>query len=227
MQTSYKAGLAVAAFLFAAPIAHAQTTVFNTFGPGIGFDPNSYYDDLGPVQQPNQTDYTYQSLGFTFVPSASGALSSVMIALSTLSNVRSLGRTTDAHIFLSEDNGGVPGSLLESYTLANLPDTGTNYTPEVLTSALHPVLTAGTTYDLYVAEPGDEVDVWNLSSKQVFDRAFDSHSPNQPYSSLALPIEAGAFSIQVAAVPEASTTASFGLLLVLGMGGRFIASRKK
>ena len=54
--------------------------------------------------------------------------------------------------------------LLETFTLTGLPNFGGSYAPITFTSALHPLLTAGSTYYLYEAETGTEWNAWNVNS---------------------------------------------------------------
>lgn len=76
---------------------------------------------------------------------------------------------------------------------------------------------------MYEKETGTEYNDWGLNSIGETGPHLQSRNGN-PY--VISNQTQGAFSVQVAAVPEASTTISFGLLLALGMGGVMIARKK-
>lgn len=221
MLIQHKAGLrlALAGLVFAlgAAPAKAQTTVFSNFGPGVpAFDTVDRYVIAGPTSSFGSA--VSQGEGFTV--SASGYLSTINIALSND------GGPNNAHLFLADGSSGVPGLVLESFTLTGLPPAGTTYTPEVIISANNPFLTAGTTYYLYDAEPGAQVTEWNFNSQGEKGPHFRTRPDGSVNISTATQ---GAFSVQVnpAPVPEASTTVSLGLLLALGVSGLVIATKRR
>ena len=223
--TFAKAGLGLALALTAPATNAAPITAFSTFGPpGSMFASGTNYDGYIESGPTSATSPSYYSQGDEFSVSTSGALSTISIALTSISG------TNDAHLFIANDSGRVPGAILESLTLTNLPKfTTSSYTPEIITSVNHPFLTAGTRYFLYEAETGDEDNSWNICDR--LSQGFHTISTNGgPYSRpLAQGVEStpGAFSVQVDAVPEASTTVIFGLLLILGLCGSVLAARKK
>ncbi len=221
MSTLHKAGLGLAlaglALALSAPAALAQTTVFSNFGPGNTFGTSAYlsYGPTNPLAASNGTD----SQGEGFTASASGNLSTINIALQHYSG------TNDAHLFLANASGGVPGAILESFTITNLPIFGVSSSSLLITSTSHPLLTAGASYFLYEVETGNEAGAWSFNSIGETGPHLNSFN-SQPYTNQTA--TQGAFSVQVGApVPEASTTVSFSLLLALGLGGVIAGRRKK
>jgi hypothetical protein len=67
--------------------------------------------------------------------------------------------TDGAVISLLKDSGGVPGSLLESWTVTNLP-TGVPPTPTTVTDTQGVKLEAGKQYWVAVQPPGADTLVW-------------------------------------------------------------------
>ena len=213
--------LALIALAFAAPAAHAQTTVFSNFGPGNTFNTKQGWTEDGPNNLSAISLGFYFSQGESFTPTSSGSLSGFTIALFNGGD----GGTNDAHLFLADGSGGVPGAILESFTLTNLPSQlGATLTPDVVASVSHPFLAAGSTYFLYEKETGTESNDWGLNS--IGETGLHTVSRNGgPYVTTAQ--TQGAFSVQAAAVPEASTTVSLGLLFALGLSGLTLSVIKR
>jgi hypothetical protein len=183
--------------------ANAQT-VFDSFGPGDTFDTSIAYliDPIG-------------SLGFMFTPSFSGPLSSISIALSDNSSV-----VNSVDVFLTDSSA--PGTLpntLESWSLAGLPNYSVAYTPSLLASVAHPILTAGTTYTLYAKSTGDMT--WNRNTLGMTGNyVFSSNGTNFGAGS---GLAQGAFRVNLAS----SSAPEPGTLALLAIGGTIGVLRRR
>jgi hypothetical protein len=182
-----------------APLAQAQVlvNVFDNFGPGDTYDTIPAYTEgktflVGP---------TFSS-GEGFVPTVSGSLDSVTVAIGQNDLGPGNPRPNDLHLFLSDGSSGTPGPVLESFVVTGLPlkEVHKLDPPEVIPSILHPVLTAGNLYFLYDREPENENNGWaeNLTHAQGLHISSINDSP---YTSRIA--AQGAFRVTViAGVPE-------------------------
>jgi hypothetical protein len=149
--------------------------------------------------------YTINS-GFTqamhFTLTASATLTAIDLPIGYESG------TNLFNVQLRANNGGVPGAIIESIALSNLP-TAFNEPLAVATSALHPVLTAGTEYWVVVA-PGNASTngVWNWTSPLQTGTHASSADGGSTWTINAFGrTEISAFSIEGTAVaPEPSST---------------------
>ncbi len=125
----------IAFALAAASSAGAQLVVFNNFGPGDTYNALSGLTLVAPTLD-----------GYQFVPSASGKLDKIELALSHNSGPNL------AQVYLVGDSSGHPdtGNVLESWTTNSMPQFGNNNTPLVLPSVAQPMLSNGTPYWIYV-----------------------------------------------------------------------------
>ena len=122
---------------------------------------------------------------------------------------------SSADVSLMADSGGLPGAVLESFLIANLPPFGTNIQPlESAASVLSPHLLGGTQYWVAVILPNDAGSYWipNVTGNNGPEALQISGS------GWMLNIDStaeGAFRIngQQLATPEAAT----GSLLALGL----------
>lgn len=205
--------------LIALAPAHAQDTVFNSFGPGgpgKSFNPMSGHIETGP-----SSGFGTFSTAAGFSPSATGALSGVTVAFCYLFG------PDDAHLYLTNSfsNLGNPGAALASFVFTPPVAFGNAGGIVKLSSARHPVLTAGQNYYLYGLETGGEANVWNDSSSPVTGTVAYS-AGGEPYTSTtsAMP----AFDVQESnPVPESSSLAAMALMLALGAGIMVVAVKKK
>ncbi len=197
----------------------APQTIFTNFGPGNSYLSNNTLVEDGPSSTDASLEGDYYSQGEGFTPSVSGYLSSFNIALSNFDG------TDDAHLFLADGSSGVPGIILESFTLTNLPFyNASSNTPDFVASVSHPFLNAGTTYFLYEAETGSEDNGWNQNSVHAEGLRTVSKDGG-PYSTASF-TGGGALSVQANPVPEPSTMVSFGLG-AFGLGVLLIAAKRK
>ena len=148
------AGIWVVAFA-ALPVVSA-VTISNNFG--VSF---SYNTNLGnPVG--NAFDGSLYAEANAFVPSTSATFSSLTISLSCAASC-----PATFTVALTGDNGGQPGTTLESFTVAGnkLGPLGSNNPPLVLNSVQHPFFTGGLQYWIKVVADSGESIAWNLNSK--------------------------------------------------------------
>src|SRR5438105_1637430 len=174
--------------------------VFDNFGPGGTFNTGFGWTESGPT-----SGIGSDSQGERFIPALSGNLSSITIAMSHNEGLN------DLHLFLSNGSGGIPGIVLESWTINNLPSFGSSYVPLVINSATHPLLSSGTVYYLYSKEPGNEWNDWNKNSNS--EQGLHINSANGgPYNTST--IEQGAFRVTVEPVPEPGAFGFFACVVL-------------
>lgn len=176
--------------------AAAATIAFDTFGPGDTFSTSVYGVDGAAGFQ-----------AFHFVPTASGALEQVTVALGRTGASQA---TTIFELYTAPTNLAL-GALLETFVVANTapPDNLQPFTLSLVTfqSAVMPQLTAGQGYWLSFmeAEAADGASsLWAANSIGATDQRLTSLLPSQPSS---LP----AFRVEVTSVPEPAT-----MVLLLG-----------
>jgi len=132
----------IAFALAAASSAGAQLVVFNNFGPGNLYMFGSGWPEGGP-----KAGWVHPSIvGFRFLPSASGTLDKVELALSLDEGLNL------ATVYLVGDSSGHPdtGNVLESWITTSMPPHGQNNPPLVFPSVSHPMLNIGAPYWIYV-----------------------------------------------------------------------------
>jgi hypothetical protein len=126
----------IAFALAAASSAGAQLVVFNNFGPGDTYDTTTGLTEgvMGVIQ------------GVQFVPSASGKLDKIELALSLVQG------TNSALVYLVGDSSGQPdtGNVLEIWTTTSMGPIGSNNPLLVFPSVWHHMLSNGTPYWIYV-----------------------------------------------------------------------------
>lgn len=117
-------------------IAASAATVYNTFGPGQTFDSDFRYAVDGDLQ--------YQA--FRFIPTATGELDTITVALA-----RDSSTTRETEFDLYDGTSSALGTLLEAFLVAN-----TNDLPGAIasfSSVNNPLLTQGAPYWLAITEP--------------------------------------------------------------------------
>jgi hypothetical protein len=193
--------LAASMLLFAASSVAEAATVFTNFGPGLSYDINSG-NPVGNAFDGN--DYAEAN---SFIPTGSGSLQSLRIALSCAFTCPG-----PVGVSLTTDTADHPGLILESFVVPGgmLGPIGINNPPLLLLSVLHPALTTGTKYWVAASAGLNDTAAWNLNTTgDVSDQAIStdggatwfSPSGNTP-SALAVDV----------AVPEPGTW----MLLVTG-----------
>ncbi len=130
-------------------------TVFSNFGPSDSFNTQAGHSISGSKSPLGET--ITAAMGFT--PQGNFTLSQIDVAVAHFSGV------DDVVLTLNGDSGGIPGAIMESWTLTGLPNFGGDYSPIALASIPGVMLNAGQTYWLE-ASAGDptNLSVWNENS---------------------------------------------------------------
>ena len=146
--------IVVVAFCIAALPANASDIVFNNFDVGHGYNCCIGGTISGPSSLPGWNIQANQ-----FTAAVSGSVSEIDIAIEYVT-----GAVNGATVSLWTDNGGLPGSMLGSWDIFNLPATGTCCNFSAITGISGISVTAGQTYFLMASAPGDTWDAWNWNS---------------------------------------------------------------
>jgi hypothetical protein len=136
--------------------APAETTVFNSFGPGDTCDLAVGWAVKGEAGG-------YRGQAEWFVPTTSGTLSSIAVAINPF---RGSGHS---HYSVARDNHGIPGTVLERFAeTPNFGELNPAFTPLTLKSVQHPPLLRGVKYWL-CAEPADRTtsNVWQYNNQDL------------------------------------------------------------
>jgi hypothetical protein len=182
--------------LLAAP-ARADI-IFNNFGPG-----DTYRQFLGN----SVGGRFHQDVGDRFTPTAASyTLDRVVLPLTLI------GGTDGVDVLFMTSVNGLPGSVLESWHVANLPPFGSTQPPTDLESVLNPLLEQGVPFYVVASVPlGESTSaVWN-------NNLVGDHGPlaiRQNGGSWFVINDAlgrGALRVEGEVVPEPGTLALFGL----------------
>ncbi len=193
------------------PPVVAPVVVFNSFGPG-----NTYLTTVGWGVEGVSVAAGYRGQAEWFVPGVSGNLSSLQLAM-----FRSSG-SGRSNIYLAQDNGGIPGTILESYL--NVLSPGGVIT---LNSTTQSLLQAGSEYWL-CAEPADNTTVsgwYENNQSQANGFAFErSQWGWSAFTDAAHSPPSGVFRVSVTPVPEPALT-SFIIPVAWLLSRRFSRGR--
>jgi PEP-CTERM motif len=189
--------LGASILVFAAPSVAQAGALFTNFGPALSYDISSG----NPVG--NAFDGKDYAQANSFLPSFSGSLQSLRIALSC-----AFGCPDAVGVSLTADNADQPGLVLESFVVAGgaLGPIGINNPPLFLLSVLHPSLNVGTRYWVAVGAGLTDTVAWNLNTTgDVSDQAISSDNGATWFS----PSGNTPGALEVDAVPEPG---SYGLV---------------
>jgi len=128
-------------------------TVYSNFGAGNSYDCCNAYTESGAG---SFTGFNaLQSMAFTNATGQNVVLTQIDIADSFVTGNNSM------TLNLYADKAGVPGALLESWTVNNLPDLGTCCTIATVFDSAGVVLLNGATYFIAPASDGVTWEAWN------------------------------------------------------------------
>jgi hypothetical protein len=148
--------VSVAVVLLAAMSAQAApVTIFSNFNsdPTNLYDANGYWFVFAPAIRAGGLS---AAMGFT--PSDADVLTQIDVAITLYSG------TSLLDFGLYSDSGGVPGSLLTSWSIASLPAAGTCCTVETLVPGTSITLNAGVQYWLLASVSQDTMALWNTNN---------------------------------------------------------------
>ncbi len=124
-------------------------TVYNNFSGNLTFDccNGSGIGSLSDIE-----------IGMLFSPSESGILNSINVAASNSSG------NGEIEFSLYSSESGKPGSILENFTLSNLPDFGTSFQAQTLVSQNNVYLDSSSSYWMVASQPNfPDTAIWNYS----------------------------------------------------------------
>jgi hypothetical protein len=140
---------------YANPITISDPILFSNFGSGFSYDITTG----NPVG--NGFDGNTYIEGETFQSAFTATLTTIELALSDADT-----SADPIAVALRSDAADSPGAILESWAILSgvAGPLGTNNPAIVLTSVLHPLLIAGSSYWLTAGTPGTSDYAWNLNS---------------------------------------------------------------
>ena len=187
--------------------------IFNDYGPAY-----TYNIEVGDTVSGATSVRGSVAEAFEFTPASTEAVTSVDFGIGYASGTNSV--TVD----LMTDNGGVPGSVLESYSFAGLGPFGSQDPPLTALSLSNPILAAGTNYWV-VGFPGasDTYAAWNWNDQAVTGPGEFSTDGGSTWSVPTPNVSMGAFEIFGTAVPEPASLVLFGI----GIAGLAVFGRRR
>jgi hypothetical protein len=194
-------------------LANASTILFsNLVQPGNQYGPEGVSIGHTPAF-PNAGDYLIYAVPFT--PGASAVLTSFEAPLGVVSGANQL------QAFLFADEGGAPGSVIESFTLSGLPTVGFPFPLLTIASGLDPLVIGGQQYWFGATGGADTFGEWSLNLFQ--GNSIDGGASMAVIDGVAQPwivgpgLRTGALVVSGDVAPEPSYTALFGCILLAGL----------
>lgn len=184
----------------------ASTVIFSDFGPGGTYDPNVGFVISGELSP----TFTYVTWGMPFTPSGEFLLSQIDIALATFPE-----STLPVIVTLNADNAGTPGSALMTWTVTDLPPSGTCCSAAMLEASSPLLLSAGTQYWVVaVPQSAETFAEWNGNSIGVTGTAAMQNTPGGSWIFTNL-YPLGAFAVSGIPLPEPANGRLAGASLIL------------
>ena len=206
-------------FLFVAVLttapAHAESILFNTFGPGDAFDVNSsifFGFDEGQEDTPDSRF----ARAMPFSPSSTAALRSLDLALNFIPDLPP--GTLVINLFAAD--GVLPGALLETFTRTEQLARGVHS----FRSITQPVLQSGLEYFVEATTTGRGFGGFFFSSEVAEGRGADVFRRNNgPWQRVSIQGEILALRVtgDTAAIPEPAT------LILIGAGAALVPLRRR
>jgi hypothetical protein len=198
----------------------ADVVLFNNYGPGYTYTTRTSWTIGGP----NSAVGPFETAG-EFTPATTGAVTSVAFGASLVEG------TNSVTMAIATDNGGTPGTILESFTFVNqMGNVGSQNSPLTATSVVHPLLTAGTDYFLLGLTSGSDTWAgWNLNNQGVTGTQVYSQDNGTTWTTVDN-ATLGAFEIfgtgtvavpssaLAVAAPEPSSALAVGFAALAGLG---------
>jgi PEP-CTERM motif len=198
-------------------------TVYNNFNPGLnggfGYDPLDNYQIGGGANG----GYPNEAIGQSFKVNQSGTLSSITVALYYFD----IGPNAGTISIDSSTSSHLPGTVLESWNVSNLPTaTGAMLPPTTVLDTSDLALTAGTTYFVVASSSATSTLAWAYNDTGVSaNQAISFTGAPGPWGTLSETW--GAFEVveaQAPPAPEPSTIALLGIGLAT-LGGNSLRRR--
>ena len=197
-------------FLGLTLLAYSDTVIYSDFNP----DSVTYQGGWG-VYGTNNVLFpgAFNSMAMALNPGFQAALTNIDVAIAWLSGTNSFVLTLNA------DQSGVPGGVIASWTLNNIPTYGFCCAAEVVTAASPIVLDAGTRYWVTVA-PGatDSRAVW--TNTNTLGLLAEKQSVSGPFTPGTGTLSA--FAVNGTTLPEPIAFIPFAMGLSLLAGMRFV-----
>jgi hypothetical protein len=155
MRRNFRLGVvALTALVACVPISAKAQTLFDNFQSDGAFNKFAGYVVSGYYGVQPDTD-----VGFGFAALATARLSLITVGLAHFAG------SDAADLFLYEGNGsGMPGNLLETFTINDLPQAfRISTTPVTVASTVHPLLVQGQQYFLVASTSGASEAVFNFA----------------------------------------------------------------
>lgn len=179
-------------------------SAFNDFGPG-----DSYVTSSGWTASGSTSLVGYSTPSCSFIADTTGYVTSLDLAVGYVTGDQTGGT------FTLSNNGPLtsPGSTLETFDLTPSGNLGSDNAPTHVLANDSVLLTAGQRYWITLNAPSNSWYAWNNNNTGATGPVQIQYT-NYAYTQTD---QLGAFDIDVAAVPEASTFALFALLTVGGL----------
>ena len=150
----------VAALLGAVPSFAGQIFFSNLVEPGDQYGPDGLGIGHTPSFLPGETGEVISATKFT--SPVAFRLSSIELPLGYASGLVPNG-PNQVDVFLISDAAGLPGNIIESWHLLNLPTTSPTIPLTTIASSLNPVLTPGQQYWVAASGGPSTFDMWSLT----------------------------------------------------------------